>query len=102
MNFVKPDGTPAMPELEWYGAETPDPNSIARVTGLTGYEYFWILAGTIIVATILLYMYAGLIPIPKVNFTQWKCCQRKAIKGKLYEKSKEQAEDDEVIKVEIK
>lgn len=50
-----------MPELEWYGASTPDENSISRLTGVTGYGFFWILASSSVVLVTLLHAYLGLL-----------------------------------------
>jgi hypothetical protein len=90
MNFIQPDGNPGMPELQWYGADTPPEapgGSVSLITGITGYQYFWILCGVAIAAVILLYWAMGLItleqPIKFLKFFLGKAtCGRVAIEGR--------------------
>jgi Mg2+ and Co2+ transporter CorA len=69
MNFITPDGDPGLPELTWWKDENGG--------GVTGYEYFWILCGCCIVATLVLYVLAGLIPNP-LSYVYDMCCGKTA------------------------
>jgi hypothetical protein len=75
MNFTRPDGSPAIPELTWgYGRENPDdPDSPVVFLGpISGYAYFWILTWCIVVLAVGLYMAMGLIPTPVEMFAMIK------------------------------
>lgn len=84
MNFVKTDTSPSIPELSWgwaledpsdtntsgTNATSPTPGVIG--TGLTGYGYFWVLIGCVVIVIITLYMALGLIPTPKACWDMWR------------------------------
>jgi hypothetical protein len=66
-----------MPELRWYGTETPGEDySVAKRTGLTGYQYFWILVGSLVIFMFSFYTYLGLIPSP-CSFCRMRLKKRK-------------------------
>jgi hypothetical protein len=67
MNFVKSDGSPAIPELIWgFSPSDPnDPTSHPVFSGVvSGYGYFWILASSAVTVTVSVYMLMGLIYTP--------------------------------------
>ena len=66
MNFHESNGDPGIPELTWgwVPSNYTDPSSTPERNGLTGYQYFWILIGSLTVLTILCYMALGLIYNP--------------------------------------
>jgi hypothetical protein len=66
-NFVKHDGTKAIPELLWgFSPSDPnDPTSPPVFSGvISGYGYFWILSGTTICTLLLVYTAMGLMYSP--------------------------------------
>ena len=71
MNFHESDGSPGIPELTWgwVPSDPNDPASAPERNGLTGYQYFWILIGSLTALTILVYMFLGLIYNPFECYT---------------------------------
>ena len=64
MNFVTPDGVPAIPELTWgFSPLNPaDPDSPSVWNGsITGYVYFWLLSSTVTMCTLAMYKRMGLL-----------------------------------------
>jgi len=98
-NFQKSDGTPGLPELRW-GWRPSDPNDPSSPPewngGITGYGYFWTLCGSIVVAILSMYIYAGLVDITPIiegikNFIKMaggscNACVPSKLKGKIVAK----------------
>ena len=49
MNFVNADGSPVIPELSWYGCTGSNKENFSCRTGITGYQFFYIVCGSILV-----------------------------------------------------